>query len=137
MHWPNSRPRYTTYNLQVRYVMLLHVWHLKFDISLTGSQLNGIYITKEKFREQQHTLISTISTVPIRVSIRPISFCTVLNKNSPWSFGEVLWDVSKSTFKGTVLHTTVGPLNDYKKIRGTDYVVFVWFDFRRCQIFYY
>ena len=26
---------------------------------------------------------------------------------------------------GTVLHTTVGPLNVYKKIRGTDYVVFV------------
>ena len=25
----------------------------------------------------------------------------------------------------TVLHTTVGPLNVYKKIRGTDYAVFV------------
>ena len=33
------------------------------------------------------------------------------------------------TTYNTVLHTTVGPLNVYKKIRGTDYVVFVLIKF--------
>ena len=26
------------------------------------------------------------------ISVRPMSFCIILNKNSPWSFGELLWD---------------------------------------------
>ena len=31
----------------------------------------------------------------------------------------------KSLIRATVLHTTVGPVNVYKNIRGTDLVVFV------------